>query len=132
MRIMVAVAAGLLAWLSAPGSGWSEPAEPAPVTLTGEIIDPGTYLRDGSTGTPDQTYEAADGGQSLALLERGGRLYLLLAERAGEDPNELVYDFVGQAVKVTGRVYERAGLTGLTAETVEPLTPAPAEGGPAN
>ena len=95
-------------------------------TLEGEIVDPAGYLKDSRHGSElaDHMYEAVDGGQTLALLETStGNLYLLLAEAAGEDPNELAYDVVGQSVKLTGRVYERGGLRGIVATSVEPLTP---------
>ena len=98
-------------------------------TLQGEVVDPASYLKDGRHGVDleDQTYEAVDGGQTLALLEDGtGNLYLLLGEEAGEDPNELVYDYVNQEVKITGTIYERGGVRGIVAASVEPLTP-PAE-----
>ena len=108
-------------------------------TLQGEIVDPASYLKDGRHGLEmeDETFEAVDGGQTLALLEDGtGNLYLFLGAEAGEDPNELAYDYVNQAVTVTGAVYERGGLRGIVAESVEPLaapiaapetdTPAPA------
>jgi len=95
-------------------------------TLRGEIVDPAGYLKDGKRG-PDvveETYEAVDGGQSLALLAEDGTLYLQLAEQPGEDPSELAYDYVNQPVAVTGPVYERPGLRGIVPLTVEPLTPA--------
>ncbi len=95
--------------------------------LQGEIVDPAAYLHNGSHGPErvNQTYEALDGGQTLALLEDGTEtLYLLLAEEPGEDPNELVYDYVNQRLKVTGTVYERAGMKGLVIQAVEPLVAA--------
>lgn len=115
-------------------------AEDAPQTLRGEIVDPATYLRESRHGPEleEQTYEAVDGGQTLALLaDETDTLYLLLAEEPGEDPNELVYDYVNHRVKVTGTVYTRSGLKGIVATSVEPLesagaatalpTPPPAE-----
>ncbi|MBI4003846.1 MAG: hypothetical protein HY353_02385 [Candidatus Omnitrophica bacterium] len=93
-------------------------------TLQGEIVDPASYLKDGRHGLEmeDETYEAVDGGQTLALLENGtGNLYLLLGEEAGEDPNELAYDYVNTEVTVTGIVYERGGLRGIVATSIEPL-----------
>jgi len=99
-------------------------AQEAPRTVQGEIIDPALYLREGRHGLEmeDETFEAVDGGQTLALLEQGtDNLYLLLAEEAGEDPNELAYDYVNQQVMVTGTVYERGGLRGIVASSVEPL-----------
>jgi len=96
-------------------------------TVTGEIVDPAGYLKDGHHGSDlvEQTYEAVDGGQTLAVLEDGtGTLYLLLAEQPGEDPNELAYDYVSQQVNVRGAVHERGGLRGIVAASIEPLTPA--------
>ncbi len=115
------------------GASWAEPPPPADEdvdlptvqrTLQGEVLDPGAFLRDGRRGPEqiDQTYEAVDGGQTLALLEdRTGILYLLLADSPGEDPSGLVYDHVNQKVAVTGRVYERGGLRGIVAALVEPV-----------
>lgn len=91
-------------------------------TLQGEIIDPASYLQDGRHG-PEMTphvYETADSGQTLALLTSGTqRVYLLLAENPGDDPNDLFYDHIGRPVTVTGRVFERGGLPGIVVSTVE-------------
>jgi hypothetical protein len=98
-------------------------------TMQGEIVDPAAYLKDGAHGQSalDQTYEAVDGGQTLAFLEGGtDTLYLLLAETPGEDPNELVYDYANQLVKITGTVHERGGLKGIIPVSIEPLQPEPA------
>lgn len=95
-------------------------------TIQGEVVDPSTYLQDGRHGPElaEQTYEAVDGGQTLALLEDGtNTLYLLIAERPGEDPNELVYDYVNQQVKATGHVYQRGGVRGVVLSTVSPIEP---------
>ena len=102
----------------------------APQVIEGEIVDPATYLKTGRSGPElaDQTYEAVDGGQTLALLETTtSTLYLLLAEEAGEDPNELAYDYVNHHVKATGTVYEHGGVRGLVATSILPLDAA-AEG----
>ena len=100
--------------------------EPPPVKLRGEIVDPALYLREGRHGSELEanTYEAVDGGQTLALLEEGtGALYLFLAAQPGEDPNELIYDYVNEQVTITGTVYERGGLKGIVPTAVEPVTP---------
>jgi hypothetical protein len=105
-------------------------APPAPahadelITLRAEVVDPSGYLREGRQGpaTADLTYEAAEGGQSLALLDPAtGTLYLLLTEETGEDPNELVYEYANQVVNVTGRVYQRGGVKGIVLSSVEPV-----------
>ena len=95
-------------------------------TVVGEIIDPAAYLKDGRHGADatEQTYTAVDGGQTLAILENGtNNLYLLLAEQTGEDPNELAYDYVNQQVTAKGRIYEKGGVRGFVAASVEPVAP---------
>jgi len=104
------------------------------VTLKGEIVDPASYLTSGRHGPEMEatTYEAVDGGQSLALLDESAHaLYLLLAEEPGEDPNELVYDVVNKVVKVTGTVVERDGLRGIVVTAVEPVEATPPPSPPA-
>jgi hypothetical protein len=119
---------GLTAAVIAPGGGLAQEA-PEERTIQGEIVDPAAYLKEGKRGSEmvDETYEALDGGQTLALLEDGTTaLYLLLAEAPGEDPNELVYDYVNQPVSVTGVVYERGGLQGIVLTSAQPLNTPPA------
>jgi hypothetical protein len=95
-------------------------------TLRGEIVDPAAYLKSGTRGPElaNETYEALEGGQTLALLDDAtNTLYLLLAGEPGEDPNELVYDYVNQPLHVTGTVYERGGARGLVVKSVKPDAP---------
>ena len=103
-------------------------------TFQGEIVDPAAYLREGRHGpeTTAHVYETADSGQTLALLTNDTqRVYVLLAENPGDDPNDLFYDHIGQQVTVTGRVYERGGLTGIVVSSVEsPESTEPASNAP--
>ena len=130
--MLVAVAASsmpLLAEETSTTPATTTSAEP-PHPIMGEVVDPSSYLRNGHRGADisEQTYAAVDGGQTLAILEDGtNNLYVLLAEQAGEDPNELAYDYVNQEVKAVGKVYERGGLRGLVATSIEPAVP-PAPG----
>ena len=134
MRDILGVLGVLSAWILAAPAGAETTAQTQPAvqgrppgqTLRGEIVDPASYLKDGAHGSKqaDQSYEAVDGGQTLALLEAGtDTLYLLVAEEPGEDPNELAYDYVNQEVKLTGRVLERGGMHGIIPSAVEPLNP---------
>ena len=105
------------------------------VTIRGEVVDPASYLKEGKRGAEltDQTYEAVDGGQTLALVEDGtGTLYLFLTEQAGEDPNELAYDYVNRQITASGRVYERGGMRGLVATSVVPVEPPPTAAQPSS
>lgn len=102
--------------------------------IEAEVVDPAAYLKDGSHGPTqtDQTYQAVDSGQTLALLEESsGNLYLLLSDNAGDDPNALVYDYVNQKVRATGRVYAKGGVQGIVLTSVDPLeSPESAAGAP--
>ena len=121
------------ALLASPALTVAAPTEQA-VTLLCEVVDPSAYLKEGRHGPErtDQTYEAVDGGQTLALLDpKTGTLYLLLTEEAGEDPNELLYDYVNQTVTVTGRIYDRGGMKGIVVLSVEPPQPSPESETPA-
>jgi hypothetical protein len=92
-------------------------------TLRGEVVDPALYVKEGRHGSEwiDQMAEAADGGQTLALLEQEQQvLYLVLTDTPGADPNELLYDHVGQQVRLKGHVYERGGLRGIVVMSIEP------------
>ncbi len=125
---------------ASPVNAENEPAIPAPAAadqqkVVGEVVDPSAYLKEGRHGAEmtEQTYTAVDGGQTLAILENGtNNLYLLLAEQTGEDPNELVYDYVNQQVTAKGRIFEKGGVRGFVATSVEPVTQAtPAAAAPA-
>lgn len=117
-RFIVGVVSGVLV-ASCAVSSFAQDTK----TVRGEVIDPALYLREGRHGVneADLINEAIDGGQSLALLEDGtNTVYLFLAGEPGEDPNDLAYEYIGQRVKVTGTPYERNGLKGIVATTVEP------------
>jgi len=111
-------------------------ATPAPAdqqTVIGEVVDPAAFLKEGRHGADatEQTYTAVDGGQTLAILENGtNNLYLLLAEQTGEDPNELVYDYVNQQVTAKGHTFEKGGVRGFVATSVEPIAQAAAAATP--
>ena len=110
-----------------------EQQEDVTTTLRGEVIDPALYLREGRHGleVEDLAYDAADGGQTLALLEEGTEtIYLFLAGEPGQDPNDLVREYAGRRISVTGPVYERGDLRGIVPVSVESLEGAPADESP--
>ncbi len=121
-RVLEATVLGLAA-LTIAGGAMAQDTK----TLKGEVVDPATYLKDGRHGREleEQTYEAVDGGQTLALLENDtNTVYMFLAEEPGEDPNELAYNYVNQQVTVTGTVYQRGSLQGVVATSIGPVAPA--------
>ena len=92
------------------------------IALTVIVVDPTQYLRTGLSTAGEASYLTAHGGQTLVLLDQADdTLYFLLTSEPGKDPNERFYDYLGQTVRVTGRVYERSGLKGIDVLSVEAL-----------
>ena len=94
-----------------------------PVSVTGEVVEPGLYLRDGQhgTGVTELSYEAASGARTLALLDPvDDTLYLLLTAAPGSDPSQLVDEYLNQMVTVSGFLYERSGIRGIVVTSIEP------------
>jgi hypothetical protein len=105
---------GLLVLASPTGCGASRSARA--VTLEGEIIDPLCYFTHGGQGLThrDCALMCARGGQGLAFLNRaGGRVYPIIADRHGANPNDSLYAVVGYPVVVTGMLYEVKGQRAL-------------------
>ena len=94
---------------------------PQTVSLTGEIIEPQCYFSHGSQGIDHASCAVicAKGGQSLAFLETKTRkVYPLIAQGHGENPNKLVIAHIGMPVAVKGRVFSRDGYAVLFVESI--------------
>ena len=99
------------------------PAKSGPKQIVGEVVDPACWLVNGAKGDTHKecAIACAKSGQTLAILERKtNKLYLLVTERPGEDPNKALIDFVGQSVLVKGKVHSRGGALGIQVASVEP------------
>ena len=111
-----------IALLPAVSCGGSRAAQA--VTLEGEIIDPQCYFTHGGRGLGhrDCALLCARGGQGLAFLNRaGGRVYPIIADRHGANPNDSLYAVVGYPVLVRGTLYERQGQRALLVKNAEKL-----------
>jgi hypothetical protein len=94
-------------------------------SIIGEIVDPACYLVNGAHGDSHKecATACAKAGQTLAVLEKKtNKLYLLVAERPGDDPNKGVIDYIAQTVLVKGKVYTRGGTSGIMVASVEPYS----------
>ena len=92
-------------------------------TIVGEVIDPACYLVNGAHGDGHKecATACAKAGQTLAILERKtNKVYLLVTDHPGDDPNKSLLDYVAQTVTIKGRVYSRGGVIGLMVVSVEP------------
>lgn len=100
-----------------------KPMGGGPRTIVGEVIDPSCWIVNGAGGKGHAECAAAcaKAGQTLAILEkRTQKVYILAADKPGDDPNKGVAEYVGQAVLVKGRAYVRGGAIGLRVESIEP------------
>ena len=91
--------------------------------VIGEVVDPACWLVNGAKGETHKecAIACAKSGQTLAILERKtNKLYLLVTERPGENPNTALMDFIGQSVLIKGKVYSRQGTLGIQVASVEP------------
>lgn len=119
-----------------PAAGTHTKAEAAapktgPQTIIGEVVDPACYLINGAKGEPHKecAIACAKSGQTLAILEKKtNKLYLLLTEEPGQDPNKGAIDYVAQVVLVKGKVRSRGGALGIQVDSIELNTAAKAGG----
>ena len=98
-------------------------------TIAGDIIDPSCWVMNGAKGEAHKEcmVACAKAGQTLAILEKKtNKVYILAAERPGEDPNKSVFDYAGMPVLVKGKVYTRGGIMAIQVASIEPYSAAKA------
>jgi hypothetical protein len=98
-------------------------------TIAGDIIDPSCWVMNGAKGEAHKEcmVACAKAGQTLAILEKKtNKVYILAAERPGEDPNKSVLDYAGMPVLVKGKVFTRGGIMAIQVASVEPYSAAKA------
>jgi hypothetical protein len=98
-------------------------------TIAGDIIDPSCWVMNGAKGEAHKEcmVACAKAGQTLAILEKKtNKVYILAAERPGEDPNKSVLDYAGMPVLVKGKVFTRGGIMAIQVASIEPYSAAKA------
>ena len=98
-------------------------------TIAGDVIDPSCWVMNGAKGEAHKEcmIACAKAGQTLAILEKKtNKVYILAAERPGEDPNKSVLDYAGMPVLVKGKVFTRGGIMAIQVASVEPYSAAKA------
>ncbi len=95
------------------------------VTVVGEIVDWNCYKRDAKNrGAAHKAcaIRCAKAGMPMGLLEEGAGTVYKLAGPWTENKNEKLIPFVGERVKVKGKVGEKDGEKILTILSVEKAT----------
>ena len=98
-------------------------------TIAGDVIDPSCWVMNGAKGEAHKEcmVACAKAGQTLAILEKKtNKVYILAAERPGEDPNKSVLDYAGMPVLVKGKVFTRGGIMAIQVASIEPYSAAKA------
>lgn len=94
------------------------------VILTGQVIDQACYIKEGRSG-PDHkkcAQACAKAGQSLAILDqKTGKIYVSMGAEMMDDPNAKIFDLAEEKVKVTGKVYEKGGVSAIVISKAEKL-----------
>lgn len=95
--------------------------EAAAIILTGEVVELSSYL-EGLRGEDniDEAIMRVDSGMPLAFVvteEEKETLYLVLFED-GTAPIDMLYDYVGTEVDLTGKVVEKGGAKIVVASEV--------------
>lgn len=102
--------------------GAAHPAASArTMTVSGELVELGTYLAHGAGGPASKASEAkciADGAP-MAVLTHDGHIYLLTMNETNEIPYQKAKSLAMETVKVSGTVHERGGLSAIEVESVE-------------
>jgi len=109
-------------------AGLNKKPEPGkPVTVVGEIVDFSCYLQLGKHGAAHRScgQKCVQNGQPIGLLDKNGRLYMLMPEEhdprrdGGVDAKASAADHMGHIVEVNGT---EASVNGYRAIFVQGLT----------
>ena len=99
----------------------AEAAKPAPMTMSGEIVDMGCYMSHAAMGEKHAQCAAmcAAGGSPIGLLTDKGVLYLITAPHESKDAFNKAKEWAGKKVEMTGMVHERSGMKSIEVTSVK-------------
>ena len=113
VALMVALAAGVLAWSSDAGKS---------ITVNGLVLDSACAFTKGLKKpiSADCAKACAKAGSPLVILTDSGTIYWPIADTTpSSGQNERLLPFAGQKVTASGKAYERGGSTALVIEKIE-------------
>jgi len=95
--------------------------EPAPVTVTGELVDLGCYLGHGAMGMKHQScaLKCIAGGMPMGVLTADKTLYLLTMSHEDADPYNAAKDMAALTVEITGEVMDRDGMKAIEVDSIK-------------
>ncbi len=92
-------------------------------TVKGEVLDLACYIaNDGhGKGHAGCAEKCVKSGQPMGLLAKDGTVYVLFADHGDSAPYEKAKDFAGKDVEITGAMSDRAGVKGISVQSVKAL-----------
>lgn len=133
MRPRIAVLSGVLAALAVGGLGLAyfagaqtDTGRPDQVTIRGEVVDLGCYLRMGEKGTGAGHAACAVACAKMGipqgiLDERTGSIYLNIGPSMMGAKGSDLKDFAAKRVEVRGRVFSAGGIQGIEVASVKEI-----------
>jgi len=133
MRTRLAVVGGVMA-MALAGAGFvalanAKPADtmakPQTVTIRGEVVDLGCYMRMGAKGGAGAGHEACAIACAKAGLPRGivdaktGQVYLSLGKSLMGAAGQDIDTFMAKKVVVTGEVFTQKGIQSIAAVSIK-------------
>jgi len=114
-KLALLVIAALVSLTLAAAAQEAAKKAPAPITLTGELVDTGCFLSKGAHGEKHISCatKCISEGMPMGLLTSGGKLYLITLDHDNPDPYNKLKEMAGKNVSVTGVVSVRAGMQGI-------------------
>ncbi|MEK7475602.1 MAG: hypothetical protein AAB152_08210 [Candidatus Coatesbacteria bacterium] len=100
-----------------------KPRKPVPEFVRGEVIEIACYLQDSRNRGDEHSACAQEGilaGGPVGILTSDGTLYLVLG-RSSKPANDMLAQYAGRKVKVTGKKVRRAKMLAIVCEKVEEL-----------
>jgi hypothetical protein len=114
-RILVVVAAGMLAWLVTPAR--------AADTVSGEVVDLACYMPHPQMGQGNAHRKCADTcvkkGLPMGLLTQDKQVFLLLEDHENPKPYAQLKEKAAEKVTVEGEKVTQGGVQGLVVESLK-------------
>ncbi len=92
-------------------------------TVKGEVLDLACYIANDGHGKEHAgcAEKCVKSGQPMGLLAKDGTVYVLFADHGDSAPYEKAKDFAGKNVEITGAMSDRAGVKGISVQSVKAL-----------
>jgi hypothetical protein len=91
------------------------------ITVSGEVLDLSCYMASGAKGEGHKgcAEKCINNGMPFGLLTSDGKVYLLVEDHKNASPYQSLKDLAAEQVSVTGKHFERNGMSGIVIGKVQ-------------